>query len=104
MASRADRFGNVYIAGGTGRSVQWALFEGAFVSKYDASGNLRWIGHLGPHLNGTSLGVSTDGFGDVYISGQIQGINEDPNTGAVDAFAHNVAFQGWQSLRVGCLA
>lgn len=81
-----DRSGNVYIAGGTGGTIQFGLLGGAFVSKYDAAGNLEWTRQLSSNIYDTGFGVSSDGFGNVYISGQVQDTYDDPNLGKVDAF------------------
>jgi hypothetical protein len=80
----ADRLGNFYISGYTTGSLggQNAGHADAFVSKYDAAGNVQWSRQLGTTSNDASHGVSADGLGNVYISGDMGG----PIAGAYDAF------------------
>jgi len=85
----ADGLGNVYISGSTfggslgGPNAGWA---DAFVSKYDAAGNLLWTQQLGTSSGDYSWGVSADGLGNVYISGGTEGSLGGPNAGDLDAF------------------
>ena len=51
-----------------GGGQRWA--PDAFVSKYDATGNLLWTEQLGTASDDGSHGVSADGLGNVYISGE----------------------------------
>ncbi|QDV73364.1 Beta-propeller repeat protein [Planctomycetes bacterium K2D] len=68
----ADGLGNVYISGATNGSLGGpnAGFTDAFVSKYDASGTLQWTQQLGTSDHDRAFGVSADGWGNVYISGE----------------------------------
>ena len=71
----ADGLGNVYISGATDGSLGGPNAGGppdAFVSKYDAAGNLQWTRQLGTSSLDVSHGVSADGLGNVYISGDTQ--------------------------------
>src|SRR5690606_17400978 len=84
----ADDLGNVYISGET-----WGDLGGpsagdadAFVSKYDAAGNLQWTRQLGTSVRDYSYGVSADDLGNVYISGSTRGSLDGPNAGDYDAF------------------
>jgi hypothetical protein len=84
----ADGLGNVYITGDTGGSLG-GPFRGlndAFVSNYDASGNLQWTTQLGTNSFDISYGVSADGLGNVYISGRTGGSLGGPNAGSADPF------------------
>ena len=67
----ADGMGNVYISGVTGGSLEGTNQgeEDAFVSKYDAGGTLQWTKQLGTSGPDSSMGVSADGLGNVFISG-----------------------------------
>ena len=84
----ADRLGGVYISGftegnlGAHNAGAWD----AFVSKYNASGTLQWTQQLGTTVHESSLGVSADRLGNVYISGYTEGDLEGPNAGDWDAF------------------
>ena len=84
----ADGLGNVYTSGRTEGSLGGtnAGSRDAFVSKYDAAGNLQWTRQLGTSLVDESFGVSADGLGNVYISGSTQGSLGGTNAGDYDAF------------------
>ena len=84
----ADGLGNVYISGNTEGSLGGpnAGGEDAFVSKYDASGTLLWTEQLGTSNSDYSLAVSTDGLGNVYVSGFTEGSLGGPNAGSEDVF------------------
>lgn len=84
----ADGLGNVYITGftsgllGASAAGDWD----AFLTKYDASGNLQWTQQLGSFRGEISYGVSADGLGNVYISGTTYGTMHGTSAGANDAF------------------
>ena len=84
----ADGLGNVYISGGTAGSLGGPnAGEGdAFVSKFDAAGNIQWTRQLGTSEGDESSGVSADGLGNVYISGYTAGSLGGPYAGGTDAF------------------
>ena len=84
----ADGLGNVYISGWTDGSLGGTNAGGcdAFLSKYDASGTLEWTRQLGTSEYDMSYGVSADGLGNVYISGDTEGSLEGTNAGGSDAF------------------
>ena len=83
----ADGLGSIYITGITGGNLGGPNAGGndAFISKYDASGTLKWIRQLGTSSNDESRGASADGHGNVYISGWTDG-SLDTNAGGRDAF------------------
>jgi hypothetical protein len=84
----ADGLGNVYLSGTTLGSLGGTNAGGqdAFVSKYDAAGNLQWTRQLGTSSTDQSRGVSADGLGNVYISGYTNGSLGGTNAGGDDAF------------------
>ena len=84
----ADGLGNVYIAGGTRGSLGGpnAGSYDAFLSKYDESGILQWTQQFGTSEQEQGLGVSADGLGNVYITGETNGSVGGPNAGRSDAF------------------
>jgi hypothetical protein len=84
----ADGLGNVYISGYTGGALGGPNAGGndAFLSKYDAAGNIIWSKQLGSSGGDFSQGVSADGLGSVYISGRTYGNLGGPNAGSADAF------------------
>ena len=79
----ADGLGNVYISGYTYGSLDGpsAGDRDAFLSKYDASGVFQWTRQLGTSVEDTSFGVSADGLGGVYISGQTYGSLDGTSAG-----------------------
>jgi hypothetical protein len=84
----ADGLGNVYISGYT-NGILGAMTAGdydAFVSKYDAAGQLQWTQQLGTSLQDLGSSVSADGLGNVYISGSTYGSLYGTNAGEQDAF------------------
>ena len=84
----ADRLGGVYVSGYTEGNLGGINAGGAdaFVSKYDASGAFEWTAQLGSSGTEQSAGVSTDGLGNVYISGTTTGILGASSFGSYDAF------------------
>jgi hypothetical protein len=83
----ADGLGNVYIAGGFGDHLHYyqnfPIYPGyvdAFLTKYDAAGNLQWTQHFSTDQADVAHGVSADGLGNVYIAGGTGGY------GGPDAF------------------
>lgn len=89
----ADGFGNVYISGVTSGSLGGSSAGGydAFVSKYDAAGTLLWTRHVGTNSFDGSTGVSVDGVGIVYVSGETGGSLGGPNAGKTDAFLTKIS-------------
>jgi hypothetical protein len=84
-----DGLGNAYISGVTSGSLDGPFAGGvfdAFVSKYDATGNLEWTRQLGTANYDWSESVSADGLGNVYISGFTNGPLGGPRRGVYDAF------------------
>jgi NADH:ubiquinone oxidoreductase subunit len=84
----ADGLGNVYISGYTMGSLGGPnpSLGDAFVSKYDAAGSLQWTRQSGTSFLDHSNGVSADGLGNVYISGDTSGSLGGPQAGNGDAF------------------
>lgn len=85
----ADALGNVYVTGYTTGSLDGANAgaEDAFLTKYDASGNLQWTRQLGTLAADGSFGVSADELGFVYIAGSTVGSLGGPFAGGgADAF------------------
>lgn len=84
----ADSLGNVYISGATSGSLGGtnAGSRDAFVSRYDADGNLQWTRQLRTSGEDYGFGISTDGLGNVYLSGRTYGSLGGPNAGDSDAF------------------
>jgi Beta-propeller repeat/PEP-CTERM motif len=87
-AVATDGAGNVYISGFTSGSLGGpnAGFYDAFVSKFNATGNLLWTRQLGTTDYDSSSGVTADGLGNIYICGTTDGDLASPNAGNVDSF------------------
>lgn len=92
----ADGLGNVYISGNTDGPLVGpsAGSSDAFVSKYDVSGTLQWTRQFGTSAGDLSHGVSADGLGNIYISGQTGGSLGGPNAGGRDAFVNKYDASG----------
>lgn len=85
----ADSLGSISISGETDGSLNGsnAGSTDAFLSKYDAAGNLVWTRQFGTSNADTSYGVSADGLGNAYVTGFIDGGSvAPPNPAAFDAF------------------
>lgn len=87
----ADALGNVFI---TGRTDVIQGDYNAFVSNFDASGNLQWIRQIGTSKPDLSFGVSADGLGNAYISGHTSGSLGALNAGSGDAFVSKFDVSG----------
>lgn len=92
----ADGMGNVFISGWTSGDLGGtnAGDYDAFVSKYDASGNLDWTRQLGTSAGDYSYDVSADGMGNVFISGYTLGDLGGINAGDGDAFVSKYDMNG----------
>jgi hypothetical protein len=88
----ADGLGGVYISGFTYNNLGGENAGGAdaFISRYDASGNLQWTRQLGTGSDDRGNGVSADGLGNVYITGTTRGSLGSPNTGLADSFVARI--------------
>lgn len=84
----ADNLGNVFIAGWTDSSLHGdnAGELDAYLSKFDTAGNLLWTRQFGTTASDIGHNVSTDGFGNAFVTGYSAGSLGDPNVGAFDAF------------------
>ncbi|MDX1962194.1 MAG: SBBP repeat-containing protein [Pirellulales bacterium] len=83
-----DGIGNIFISGITGGTLHGANFgfRDAFLTKYDAAGNLTWTRQIGTEKYDDSTSVSADGLGNVYVSGTTLGSLAGPIGGITDAF------------------
>lgn len=92
----ADDLGNVYTSGWTQGDLDGSNAGGpdAFLSKYDAAGDLVWIRQLGTTGEDGSTGMITDIYGNVYISGWTAGVLGDTNAGGHDAFVSKYDARG----------
>jgi len=88
----ADSLGNVFISGGTLGDLDGANAGSidAFVSKYDADGNLVWTRQLGTTDSDIGYAVSADGLGNVFMSGYTRGALDGINAGGTDAFVTKI--------------
>ena len=85
-----DGLGNVYVSGFTFGSVggpNAGLYD-AFVTKYDALGNMLWTRQIGSSASEFSWHhtVTVDSHGNVYLAGNTEGDLDGPNAGGSDAF------------------
>lgn len=82
-----DHFGNAYIGGRTAaRLGMIGDISDAFLTKYDAAGNLLWTEYTGTDASedGTAVAVDADGF--PYLAGTTTGNLVGPTAGASDFF------------------
>lgn len=70
-----DPFGNVFIAGGTTRSLGGpnAGSRDPWLAKYDSEGNQLWTQQFGSSSFDTAYGAATDNLGNVYLVGYTEG-------------------------------
>ncbi|MFH1004317.1 MAG: SBBP repeat-containing protein [Bacteroidota bacterium] len=76
----ADAMGNCYVTGGFSDSVKFGSYKltslgggDVFVAKYDSSGNCLWAKSGGSVANDGGTGISADGFGNCYVTGEFDG-------------------------------
>tara|TARA_B100000809_G_C15103740_1_gene517923 strand:- start:336 stop:2030 length:1695 start_codon:yes stop_codon:yes gene_type:complete len=86
-----DIFGNVYITGGFGSTVDFdpgintfnLTSNGnwdVFIQKLDANGNFIWAKSMGGPTNDYSFSITTDNLGNVYVTGPFEGVADfDPS-------------------------
>jgi Ca2+-binding RTX toxin-like protein len=85
-----DSSGNVYVVGYTASTLPGNTKLGindAFITKYNASGNILWIKQFGSSLSDIAYGVSTDVSGSIYVVGQTYGtLASNSALGSIDGF------------------
>ena len=75
----ADGLGNVYQSGDFNSIVDDCCDSDAFLSKYDAAGNLLWRSTLRNDFDERFVTVSSDQIGNIFIAGQTWGGIVTPN-------------------------
>jgi hypothetical protein len=87
----ADELGSVFVVGQTNGTLAGPApppgTRDGFISKYDAAGNQLWSRQFGP---ANSTGVSTDSFGNVYVTGDGRG----PGTASGPGSAFVTKYEG----------
>ncbi|MEJ8801250.1 SBBP repeat-containing protein [Pontibacter sp. H249] len=80
-----DGAGNVYVTGGFQGAATFGTTTltssggyDVFIAKYDASGNPIWTNRMGSDTNDYGRGVTTDGNGNVYVTGNFGGFSSNP--------------------------
>jgi hypothetical protein len=83
-----DASGYVYITGSTSDDLFTTSAGGndAFLAKYDLAGNFVWARQVGTPENENSNSVTSDDFGNIYISGRTSGAFGGVHVGDHDAF------------------
>jgi hypothetical protein len=76
-----DGLGNAYL---TGSRPDGAGHGDAYGGKYDSDGNLLWTGQIGTATQDRSFGVSADGLGNVYFTGETFGSLAGTNLSGID--------------------
>ncbi|HTQ40002.1 MAG TPA: SBBP repeat-containing protein [Pirellulales bacterium] len=84
----ADANGNVFVVGYTQGALGGTNVGGydAFLSEFNAAGNLQWTQQLGSPGNDFATSVSVDGFGHVFVAGDTTGSLGGTNAGSYDAW------------------
>jgi len=103
-----DAAGNIYTTGYTGGSFDGNTHSGnntffdVFLAKFDASGNWQWTKQFGFSNNDEGRAVTTDRFGNVYITGYVRGALDGlPRPGTADVFIRKYDSNGnklWSAL------
>ncbi len=78
-----DAVGNAYVAGDSSGDIDddSDTLGGAFLAKYDTSGNQQWIRQFGPVVSDSANGVAVDAVGNAYVAGHSSGpIGADPDS------------------------
>lgn len=85
-----DGSGNIYVVGSTLGSLGGRPNSGnfdAFLARFDASGDRKWVRLVGSSLSERAKGVSVDQSGNVYVVGRTEGeLGGRANSGRADAF------------------
>ncbi|WP_146136498.1 SBBP repeat-containing protein [Aphanothece hegewaldii] len=99
-----DGAGNLYITGNTYGSLDDDTTNpnqggsDAFIAKYGPNGNLLWKHQLGTDYDDSANSITTDGAGNLYITGNTRGSLDDdttnPNQGGSDVFIAKYAPDG----------
>lgn len=91
-----DDLGNVYISGRTYSSLDGpnAGLTDAFLAKYSSAGDALWVRQFGTSTWDYGTGVTTDGAGDVFVSGYTAGSLGGPSAGETDAFVRKFSPAG----------
>ncbi len=84
----ADAAGNVFVGGHTNGVLEGASAGGTdiFLAKYGPTGNLLWIDQLGTSAGDFNRGVTVDGAGNVYVTGETFGSLMLGISGGSDAY------------------
>jgi len=79
FGATTDRFGNLYVVGGTQGNLAGSfssLAQDSWIAKYDSSGNQLWIRQLGSEYLTAATNIVADDTGAIYVSGLT--VREDP--------------------------
>lgn len=97
FAASADGLGNVYIAGATDGKLgehYGGGFHDAFLAKYDGNGEVLWIQQLGGEAADEAYGMTFDGNGGVYITGNTDNLTPRPSNRIGNSFVAKYDVQG----------
>jgi hypothetical protein len=90
-AVATDISGNIYITGYTesgldGNPNNDGLYYDIFLTKYDTNGNKIWTKQLGTSADDEAYSITTDSYGNIYVTGRTWGSLGGTNAGNVDIF------------------
>ncbi|MCP4379176.1 MAG: PEP-CTERM sorting domain-containing protein [bacterium] len=85
-----DGSGNVYVTGNTGGGIDGNTNAGSydmFLTKYNTGGTKQWTRQLGSSSSDIGYGVSVDGSGNAYVTGEtLGGLDGNTSAGSGDMF------------------
>lgn len=77
-----DNYGNCYVTGWFGGTAMFSTtqitstgiygYEDIFIAKYDINGNFQWVRKAGGSYSDYGIRISTDNFGNSYLTGQFR--------------------------------
>ncbi|MBD2091234.1 SBBP repeat-containing protein [Microcoleus sp. FACHB-1515] len=79
FGATTDRFGNLYVVGGTQGDLAGSfssVAQDSWIAKYDSNGNQLWVRQLGSEYLTAATNIVADDSGAVYVSGLT--VREDP--------------------------
>ncbi|BAZ08805.1 hemolysin-type calcium-binding region [Calothrix sp. NIES-4071] len=91
---------NIYVVGNTSGELDNNTSQGGndlYLAKYDSDGNQKWIKQFGTTTYEEASSVSTDTYGNIYVSGHTIGSLAGPNQNVGQNLVANSIFLGYPS-------
>jgi hypothetical protein len=90
----ADGLGNVHVVGEVFDGAIFSKLYDVFLRKYNSAGDLVWARQFGSSVDDEGHAVSSDGSGNVYVSGVTAGSLGGTNAGNWDAYVSKIDIAG----------